>query len=165
MKHNHSHIEQPMALSGIQRIFAIDQTSDHTRLISKVDLIGSHALIYIDQGVLTHQTFQTVQIGNRAHLLEESLSAMNHSCDPNVHIDTKNMLIKQLRDIRIGDEVTFFYPSTEWSMQNPFECTCGSKQCIGWIAGAHKLKGSFGSGNLKFNDHITDRFESIESSM
>ena len=165
MKHNHSHVEQPMALSGIQRIFAIDQSNENTRLMSKVDLIGSHALIYIDRGVLTDPTFQTVQIGSRTHLLEESLAAMNHSCNPNVYIDTKNMLIKQVKDIRIGDEVTFFYPSTEWSMQNPFKCTCGSNQCIGLIAGAHKLNRSVDWSYFQFNDHIIERFKFIESSM
>lgn len=26
--------------------------------------------------------------------------------------------------LKEGDELTFFYPSTEWSMAQPFDCLC-----------------------------------------
>jgi hypothetical protein len=44
-----------------------------------------------------------------------------------------------LRAIRKGDELFYFYPSTEWEMAEPFQCLCGSPNCLGRIAGAAHL--------------------------
>ena len=38
-----------------------------------------------------------------------------------------------------SDEFTFFYPSTEWSMAEQFDCNCGRQTCIGRISGAADL--------------------------
>jgi len=38
-----------------------------------------------------------------------------------------------------GDEFTFFYPSTEWEMAQPFICNCGSKDCLQLVKGAAHL--------------------------
>lgn len=38
-----------------------------------------------------------------------------------------------------GDELTFFYPSTEWDMAQPFDCHCGSENCLGKVRGASEL--------------------------
>ena len=43
------------------------------------------------------------------------------------------------RPLSIGDELTFFYPSTEWDMEEPFDCECrpmAAKRCGERIAGA-----------------------------
>jgi hypothetical protein len=42
--------------------------------------------------------------------------------------------------LREGDELTFFYPSTEWSMKQPFECLCKSGECKGTIKGARDMR-------------------------
>lgn len=42
--------------------------------------------------------------------------------------------------LRAGDELTFFYPSTEWAMAQPFECRCGEKECRGVISGAKDME-------------------------
>lgn len=39
-----------------------------------------------------------------------------------------------------GDALTFFYPSTEWEMDQPFQCICGSEECRGWISGAKTME-------------------------
>ena len=42
--------------------------------------------------------------------------------------------------VKAGDELTFFYPSTEWEMARPFQCTCGAEgKCIGLVNGAKFL--------------------------
>ena len=41
--------------------------------------------------------------------------------------------------IHAGTPVTFFYPSTEWEMAQPFDCFCGSKECLGTISGAKDI--------------------------
>ncbi|KAG0364682.1 hypothetical protein BGZ54_007264 [Gamsiella multidivaricata] len=37
------------------------------------------------------------------------------------------------------DALTFFYPSSEWEMDQPFPCWCGAKQCCKSIQGAKYL--------------------------
>jgi hypothetical protein len=82
----------------------------------------------------------TVQAGASIHLAGIGpLTFMNHSCAPNVIIVTPDMTVKAIRDIGAGEELTFFYPSTEWHLAEPFECHCGTDSCIGLIAGAASL--------------------------
>ena len=64
---------------------------------------------------------------------------MNHSCDPTTIMDTTRMLVFARRDLAPGDELTFFYPSTEWEMSSPFICLCGAPNCIHVVAGARFL--------------------------
>jgi hypothetical protein len=44
-----------------------------------------------------------------------------------------------LTDLEVGDELTFFYPSTEWNMSQTFICNCKSNNCLGLINGASHL--------------------------
>jgi len=81
----------------------------------------------------------TVQIGHDRHTEVGKLSALNHSCDPNVILDTERLVMVARRDIDKGEELSFFYPSTEWEMDAPFICLCGSSNCIHVVAGARFL--------------------------
>jgi hypothetical protein len=85
--------------------------------------------------------YLTVQTGRDQHitLMPEFLQYINHSCDPNVFFDTTSMKLIALKDISENDEFTFFYPSTEWDMAQPFICFCGSKACLQNIKGAKYL--------------------------
>jgi hypothetical protein len=42
--------------------------------------------------------------------------------------------------LKKGDELTFFYPSTEWDMAQKFECKCGEDVCAGTIGGAKDME-------------------------
>lgn len=86
-------------------------------------------------------TYLTVQVGVSKHitLQPEFLQYINHSCDPNVFFDTTSMQLVALKPLQPGDELTFFYPSTEWEMTQCFHCYCGSPQCLGEIKGAAYL--------------------------
>ncbi|KAF7377368.1 hypothetical protein MSAN_00158100 [Mycena sanguinolenta] len=69
----------------------------------------------------------------------------NHSCEPNVAIDlssadSANWHVRALKDIAAGSPITWFYPSTEWEMVQPFKCECGAKGCLGFIQGAKHLR-------------------------
>jgi len=81
----------------------------------------------------------TVQIGRDRHVEVKELSSMNHSCNPNTFLDTTRMLVFAAREIAAGEELTFFYPSTEWEMSSPFICLCGAANCIHVVAGARFL--------------------------
>lgn len=91
----------------------------------------------------THRkaTYLTVQIADDKHitLLPEFLQYINHSCAPTVFFDTTSMELVCILDMQPGDELTFFYPSTEWEMAQPFNCNCGSPECLKVIQGAAHL--------------------------
>ena len=63
-----------------------------------------------------------------------------------------------LRSIRFapGDEILFFYPSTEWTMDRPFTCLCSSSECLGRVAGANQLD-AWSLARHRFNRHILDQ--------
>jgi len=99
---------------------------------------GELIAVFSAKAVLSTPSYLTVQTGINKHILlqPDHLQYINHSCDPNVFFDTFSMEIIALRDIADGDEMTFFYPSTEWDMAQPFTCHCGSAKCLHEIGGA-----------------------------
>ena len=97
----------------------------------------------------------TFQIARDKHTEVGKLSALNHSCDPNVILDTEHLQMVACRDIDKGEELSFFYPSTEWEMDAPFICLCGASNCIHVVAGARFLPLST-LENHYLNRHIRD---------
>lgn len=91
--------------------------------------------------VVDTPTYLTVQVDVDKHitLRPEFLQYINHSCDPNVFFDTATMQLVCLKPIEAGEEFTFFYPSTEWDMAQPFVCQCNSSNCLQLIQGANYL--------------------------
>ena len=87
---------------------------------------------------LSHPTYLTVQTALHTHITLSPfyLQYINHSCAPNVFFDTKGMQLISLTAIQPGDELTYFYPSTEWDLQQSFNCHCGAKNCLKLIKGA-----------------------------
>lgn len=60
---------------------------------------------------------------------------INHSCDPNAFIEFSDLTLRALHTILAGEEITFNYCTTEWVSAAPFQCKCGSKNCIGYYSG------------------------------
>ena len=91
--------------------------------------------------VQSYPTYLTVQTGADRHitLMPEFLQYINHSCAPTVFFDTTSMVLICLQPMQPGDEFTFFYPSTEWEMAQPFVCNCGNMGCLQLINGASHL--------------------------
>ncbi|MBL0358703.1 MAG: SET domain-containing protein-lysine N-methyltransferase [Chitinophagaceae bacterium] len=91
--------------------------------------------------IFSNPTYLTIQTGLNRHitLSPAYLQYTNHSCDPNVFFDTTAMQLICLQPIKPGDEMRFFYPSTEWEMSQPFICNCGSANCLQLINGAAGL--------------------------
>eukprot|EP00158_Paraphelidium_tribonemae_P007523 Partr_v1_DN28280_c0_g1_i10_m75482 putative Conserved hypothetical protein len=105
--------------------------------IKKGEVVGS----FKETMTITNEIkYSSVQLGKDQHLeLNSDLVFMNHSCDPSVHMDTENFRVVALRDLPVGADLTFFYPTTEWDMAQPFPCWCGAKNCLKKIAGAKYL--------------------------
>lgn len=101
----------------------------------------------------TERTYTSVQIDINQDIEEFYLAHLNHSCDPNVIVDTTKLELRAIRDIARGEDLTFFYPSTEWHMAEPFRCLCGSTRCIGQVSGAKHLTLNV-LGQYFINQHI-----------
>jgi hypothetical protein len=92
-----------------------------------------------NKNVVDKASRYTIQIDRNRHTEPGKLSALNHSCDPNVILDTQRLLMVARYDIQPGEELSYFYPSTEWEMDAPFICLCGASNCIHVVAGARFL--------------------------
>jgi len=91
--------------------------------------------------VLTAANYLTLQTGQQQHITLQPafLQYTNHSCDPNVFFDTEQGCFTAIKKISKGDELRFFYPSTEWEMAAPFICNCGAEDCLQLVNGAALL--------------------------
>ncbi len=77
-----------------------------------------------------------LQISERQYLdLIQPYIYFNHSCDPNAGIRAKGIMIA-IKDINIGDEITYDYSTTEWTWDKfgkykewEMNCNCGSLMC------------------------------------
>jgi hypothetical protein len=71
---------------------------------------------------------------------------------------SSHSIIAGANGLKAGEELTFFYPSTEWDMAQGFDCFCGSKTCKGWIDGAKNMKTEKMEG-MWLNAHIRELLE------
>lgn len=108
--------------------------------------------------VHTTPSYLTVQLGDNQHIMlnPEYLQYINHSCNPNCFFDTTHLTVIALRDIAYEEELSFFYPSSEWEMSQPFVCNCGSQQCLGMIRGAKHLSAEQ-AGTHQLNHYIVGK--------
>lgn len=107
-------------------------------------------------------TYLSVQVAHdkHIHLAPEFLQYINHSCEPNTFFDTQKGEVVAVREIAPNEEITFFYPSTEWSMTQPFTCFCGARSCLGQIRGAlHLHKRAL--ARYRFAAHIQERLQGV----
>lgn len=125
---------------GIAKL--IEDASGAKALISNQKFeMGQVIAPFFARATLPQPTYLTLQINDEEHILlgPEFLQYTNHSCEPNAFFDTTEMKLVALKEIKPNEELTFFYPSTEWKMDQAFECLCGSAHCLKLIQGAYKL--------------------------
>ncbi|RFU25403.1 hypothetical protein B7463_g10943, partial [Scytalidium lignicola] len=137
------HWAQP-SHGDIQEVVMTSPTEFTTKSLSKISLppYGLFAkLNFPPCTVASEATYATVQMGKDSHLdLNSDLVYINHSCDPSLIFDMSSMsVIAGAKGLAVGQELTFFYPSTEWSMAQGFGCFCGTEQCRGYISGAKDM--------------------------
>ncbi|PWY70907.1 hypothetical protein BO70DRAFT_298882, partial [Aspergillus heteromorphus CBS 117.55] len=132
---------------------------------SLTSLPAGSLLCKIDTPTPSKKAYTSVQTGRDSHIeLNSDLVYCNHSCAPTVNFDMDRMEVRVVegRDLKVGDPLTFFYPSTEWVMDQPFECTCGvGERCKGWITGA-KGMGRDGLEGYWVNGHIEEMLREEE---
>ena len=125
---------------------------------SLVDLPAGAVFATITGTTPSHKAYTSVQTGRDTHIeLNSDLVYCNHSCAPSLVFDMARMEVRVVDDkpLKIGDALTFFYPSSEWEMDQPFQCTCEASGCRGWISGAKTMAAEELDGYW-LNGHIAE---------
>ena len=84
-----------------------------------------------------HQKRQSAQIEEGFYLVSSKPGPgdfINHSCDPNAGLDGQ-VVIRAMRDIEPGEEVTIDYAMVDGDPRDDFECLCGSPICRHTVTG------------------------------
>ncbi|KAI9633951.1 uncharacterized protein MKK02DRAFT_38621 [Dioszegia hungarica] len=111
------------------------------------------------------KAYSSVQhgVGPNDHFeLNSDLLFMNHSCAPSVYVALPPNRSSEWRvkagpqGIQRGQDMTFFYPSTEWDMAQGFDCNCGATNCLKSIRGAKYLSLSELEERGHVNEHIRE---------
>lgn len=120
----------------------LNETTGEKALISSGGFMPGETVCSFSAGeTLDHPTYLTVQVDAVKHitLKPEFLQYINHSCSPNVFFDTTHFVLVCVKEIKHGDEINFFYPSSEWHMEQAFACRCQATNCHKYIQGAAHL--------------------------
>jgi hypothetical protein len=84
------------------------------------------------------QQVRSIQIGDSLFLAgspePEPADFINHSCDPNAAMSGATMVVA-LRDIAVGEAITYDYATSDGSDYDEFECACGTALCRGKVTG------------------------------
>ncbi|KAL2830498.1 hypothetical protein BDW59DRAFT_170082 [Aspergillus cavernicola] len=113
--------------------------------ISTTSLPAGSLFAKITTATPSKKAYTSVQTSRNTHIeLNSDLVFCNHSCNPSLNFDMAKMEVRVVDDrpLNVGDALTFFYPSSEWDMDQPFECNCGAGEgrCKGVIRGAGGMK-------------------------
>jgi hypothetical protein len=81
---------------------------------------------------------QLLQIGENSFLVNDeqllTVDFINHSCDPNCGFTDATTLVA-LRNIKVGEAITFDYAMSDANSFISFECRCASPICRGRMNG------------------------------
>jgi len=108
---------------------------------------AGETIAFFDSVSKCPKAYTSVQcgLGSDDHVeLNCDLVFVNHSCEPNIAFDLSSAdpsewHARALEDIQVGTTLTYFYPSTEWDMGQPFDCQCNTDSCLKRIEGAAYL--------------------------
>lgn len=120
----------------------LNKSSGQKSLHAATHFFPGDVICHFSAGITQpYATYLTVQIAADRHitLVPDFLQYTNHSCAPTVFFDTTTMELICIKAMQPADEFTFFYPSTEWEMAQPFICNCGRPECLQVINGAAHL--------------------------
>ncbi|KAA8650799.1 hypothetical protein EYZ11_007835 [Aspergillus tanneri] len=107
--------------------------------VSLVSLPAGSLFARITGTTPAKKAYTSVQTSRDRHIeLNSDLVFCNHSCAPTLNFDMHKMEVRVVDDraLNAGDPLTFFYPSSEWEMDQAFNCFCGASCCKGKIQGA-----------------------------
>jgi len=81
---------------------------------------------------------RSIQIDDDRYILgpptRDPGDSINHSCEPNCGAGNAVQIVT-MRDIKVGEELTFDYAMTDGSDYDEFTCACASPSCRGRVSG------------------------------
>jgi len=90
--------------------------------------------------IITDIRQHTLQIEPNLHLYDTYFSGyFLHSCSPNIILDMKNLLVYATKNIKPMEYLLMDYAQTEDYLFKQFPCSCGAKNCRGWVTGSKEL--------------------------
>lgn len=143
--------DAPVRVEAYAHGLHVESSVPHVRVAERPGLgmatfaaqrIEKDSVIFDCHGVaLPFPTVYTLCLSATTHLLFQcDAQCLAHSCDPNAAIvvadDLQSFRVVALRDINEGEVISFHYLSTEYAMNEPFDCCCGSPKCFGRVQGA-----------------------------
>lgn len=104
--------------------------------INQGEIVASFGGFVLEADKLTNfskdRVARSLQINLTKYLLSgknpEPGDMLNHSCNPNCGAIGVSSIVA-MRDIEIGEELTFDYSMTDASIYDQFDCFCGSSNC------------------------------------
>lgn len=127
-------------MSKVSVVTAIVSPQLHLQLVaSQAIKVGEVIVQSCEDEIQDHRTWRTLQLDESRHLRNEFLNFVDHSCSPNSLLDIDGLALKAIRDISAGHPIRFFYPGSEVELSKPFECHCGSEECLRHINGGFYL--------------------------
>jgi len=147
---------------------------------------GSFAIEWIPEGttvagfggwVVTHDTLETfshdrqsrsIQVDQDLYLVSgdtpEPGDFLNHSCEPSCGLVGANVLVA-MRDIEVGEELTFDYATCDSSDYDEFTCLCAEPTCRGVVTGLDWTKPELQTKYKGwFSPYLTRRIAALSTS-
>lgn len=131
-----------------------------------------------DFNLSTEATMHSVQLAENVHTtFPDPFALTNHSCQPNGKLSFIGSFIGEkqrwqlnainfiaLRNISVGEPITFDYNTTEWEMSSPFPCDCGQPNCVKTIRGfKHLSEANRAARQHLISPYISQKWESLEN--
>ena len=110
-------------------------------------ITAGEVLVAFGGRAMTRDEFDLLPAGQRSRSIQitdelflagapepEPADFINHSCNPN-GVMSGSTVVVAMRDIEVGEELTYDYATSDGSEYDEFECECGSVFCRGKITG------------------------------
>ena len=133
--------------------------------ISKCEIVASFGGNVINQSELTNyspdRVSRSLQLNSDTYLLSgdipEAGDMINHSCEPNCGMAGTSS-VQALRDIEIGEELSFDYAMSDSSQYDEFNCACGKDKCREKITGSDWQKNDL---QAKYSNYFSAYIEKL----
>lgn len=90
-------------------------------------------ILAFEQTFVQQPTNKTLRIDAHRHQLSTNTEAaenfINHSCEPNAYIAWNTLELKALRDIDVGEQITYNYFTSDLDEEDLFVCACNTPSC------------------------------------
>lgn len=94
------------------------KTTGEKGLFATKNYLKGEVIHVLSGKIYDKPTRETIHIGNNKHIYDEYGIFINHSFEPNIYINGRELVA--LNNIMAGDEIMFNYNDSEINMSNPF---------------------------------------------